>query len=303
MIRESVASSNIENINTTLAEVLQWQLFPEAEQRAPDKEVLHYREAMYWGYESLDKYPISSRLINGIQNLLIPEGSGVFRREQNRIVNMATREDLYTPPPAQDVPGLIGNLEQYVNANDKSIDPLIRAIISHYQFEAIHPFRDGNGRTGRILMVLQLIQYGLLEFPVLYISSFINRYRDLYYRTLREVTINGDWHHYISFMLDGFQMQALETRMTLAKMNSLFQAQKDQIKKENSKIFSLELIEALFSSPIVTPTSLASELKIHYTTASKHLMMLSKMGILKDAKVGKRHFFANYQLLDLLKKE
>jgi Fic family protein len=301
VIRESVASSNIENINTTLAEVLQWQLFPEAEQRPPDKEVLRYREAMFWGYEQLDKLPITSRIINGIQARLIPDGNGAFRREQNRIVNLATREDLYTPPPAQEINGLIVNWENYINSSDESIDPLIRAIIAHYQFEAIHPFRDGNGRTGRILMVLQLIQSGLLEFPVLYISSFINQYREKYYRTLRGVTVEEKWREYIEFMLTGFQMQALETRLTLARMNSLFQTLRDQVKKENNKIFSLELIEALFTYPIITPTSLASKLDIHYTTASKHLMLLAKMGILRDARVGKHHLFANYQLLDLLK--
>lgn len=154
MARESVASSNVENINTTLAEVLQGQLFPEAEQRPPDKEVLRYRAAMSWGFEKLDQIPISTRMITGIQSILIPEGMGNFRREQNRIANLSTQEPIYTPPPAQDVHKLINNWEVYVNNTNDPLDPLIRAIIAHYQFEAIHPFRDGNGRTGRILMIL-----------------------------------------------------------------------------------------------------------------------------------------------------
>jgi Fic family protein len=156
ILRESVASSHIENINTTVAGVLQMQLFPEGERRAPDKEVLRYGEATKWGFENLEKYALSSRVITGIQAVLLPEGSCRYRREQNHIINSHTNQPLYTPPPPNEVPVLISNWEKFVNAPDQSMDPLIRTIVAHYQFEAIHPFLDGNGRTGRILMVLQL---------------------------------------------------------------------------------------------------------------------------------------------------
>jgi Fic family protein len=302
-LRESVASSNIENINTTLAEVLQWQLFPEAEQRPPDKEVLRYREAMLWGFHQLEKYPISTRIITGIQACLIPQGSGAFRREQNRIVNLSTHANLYTPPPAQEIPALIGNWENYVNAVDESIDPLIRAIIAHYQFEAIHPFCDGNGRTGRILMVLQLIQSGLLTMPVLYISGYINRNRGDYYRRLLAVTTSGEWQSYIEYMLTGFYRQARETHETLGKITALFHQLKEQVKTGNSKIYSAELIDAFFTFPVLTPTKLAAELKMHYTTTSKYLTQLAQMGILKEAAAGKYHLFVNHQLMDILRSE
>jgi Fic family protein len=300
VIRESVASSNIENINTTLAEVFQWQLFPETERRQPDKEVLRYREAMLWGYQELDKLPLSSRIITGIQAHLIPDGNGAFRREQNQIANTATREVFYTPPPANRIPDLLGNWENFVNAEDKNIDPLIKAIIAHYQFESIHPFRDGNGRTGRILMILQLVQYGLLAYPVLYISRYINQNREAYYLSLRRVTSEGDWDTYIRFMLHGFQLQAYETRKTLYLMNRLLHDVREKVKKESPKIYSLELIEALFTYPLITPTSLAVEIGIHYTTASKYLSELVKIGILRDTKLGKHHLFSNYKLVDLL---
>ena len=302
-MRESVASSNIENINTSLAEVLQWQLFPEVEQRLPDKEVLRYREAMFWGYHQLEKYPISTRIITGIQARLIPGGSGAFRREQNRIVNLSSRETLYTPPPAQKISSLIGNWENYVNADDPRTDPLIRAIIAHYQFEAIHPFRDGNGRTGRILMVLQLIQSGLLTMPVLYISGYINRNRRDYYHRLLAVTTSGEWQPYVEYMLTGFYMQARETRETLGRITSLFHQLKEQVKTENSKIYSADLIDALFTYPVLTPTKLAAELNMHYTTTSKYLTQLAKMGILKEATVGKYHLFLNHKLMDILIRE
>lgn len=302
IIRESVASSNIENINTTLADVLQWQLFPESEQRQPDKEVLRYREAMNWGFENAEKYALSSRLITGIQKHLIPDGNGQYRREQNQIANLASRESLYTPPIASDIPRLIGNWENYANNVDESLDPLIRVIISHYQFEAIHPFRDGNGRAGRILMILQLIEYGLLEYPVLYISGYINQHRSDYYSHLLAVTKDQNWHGFIEYMLQGFYVKAMETREDLKKITVLFEQIKEQIRSENKKIYGLDLVEALFTYPIITPTKLASELNMHYTTTSRYLTQLAEMGILKEAFVGKHHLFANHKLLKILSK-
>ena len=302
VIRESVASSNIENINTTLADVLQWQLFPEAEQRHPDKEVLRYREAMNWGFENFEKYSLSSRLITGIQSRLIPEGNGNYRREQNQIANLSSRESLYTPPIASDIPSLIGNWENYVNATDDALDPLIRAILAHYQFEAIHPFRDGNGRTGRILMVLQLIQSGLLQFPVLYISGYINQHRSEYYRNLLAITTDGNWHTFIEYMLTGFYERARETREDLKKITVLFDAIKTAIKTDNKKLVRSDLVEAIFKYPVITPTKLASEISVHYTTASRYLLQLAEEGILREAMVGKYHLFANHQLLSILSK-
>ncbi len=302
IIRESVASSNIENINTTLADVLQWQLFPEAEQRQPDKEVLRYREAMKWGFENAEKYALSSRLITGIQKRLIPDGNGQYRREQNQIANLASRESLYTPPIASDIPSLISNWENYANTLDESLDPLIRVIISHYQFEAIHPFRDGNGRTGRILMILQLIQQGLLQFPVLYISGYINQRRSDYYQHLLAVTKDQDWHGFIEYMLQGFYTKAMETHDDLKRITALFEQIKEQIRTESKKIYSSDLVEALFTYPIITPTKLASELSMHYTTTSRYLIQLADTGILKDTKFGKHHLFLNHKLLKILSK-
>lgn len=302
VMRESVASSNIENIHTTLAEVLQWQLFPESEQRQPDKEVLRYREAMLWGYEQLNKYPLSSRIITAIQARLIPEGNGAYRREQNRIINMTTRESLYTPPPAQNIPNLISNWEHFVNASDERIDPLIRAIIAHYQFEAIHPFRDGNGRTGRILMVLQLVQSGLLSMPVLYISGYINHHRSDYYKYLLAVTVDSRWHDFINFMLHGFYSQAHATYETLVEVLKLYHAYKEKVHKENGRIYSAELVDALFTYPILSPTRLAAALNMHYTTTSRYLLQLARTGILTEAVVGKYHLFANYRLMEILQR-
>lgn len=302
MIRESVASSNIENINTTLVEVLQGQLFPEAEQRAPDKEVLRYSDALFWGFNNIEKFSLSTRVILGIQKRLIPGGHGEYRRGQNKIVNSSTGEILYTPPPAKEISKLVGNWENYANDNTQVVDPLIKAAIAHYQFESIHPFNDGNGRTGRILMVLQLVRDGLLTLPVLYISGYINRNRPDYYRLLREVTTKDSWNEYIRFMLNGFYLQAKETKEDLMKITTLFREIKNIIKTEHKKVYSADFVEALFTYPVISPTKLASELDVHYTTASKYLLQLAKAGVLKNAKVGKYHFFANQKLLNILSK-
>lgn len=304
VLRESVASSNIENINTTLADVLQNELFPEPERRAPDKEVLRYRDALMASYQTIRsrKAPIATRLIQDIQKALVPGSDGNYRRLQNRIANDSTGEVLYTPPLPPDVPSLMGNLENFINDDGKQMHPLVRIAVSHYQFEAIHPFEDGNGRTGRIMMVLQLHDYGLLYHPILYISAYVNAHRSDYYRLLRDVSANGDWKEFILFMLRGFERQADETQSNLLKMSLLFEKTKSLVKEKCRRIYTIELIESAFSHPVLTPKKLGELIGVHYTTASKYLLELEKIGFLKSKKHGRYHLFANHALMALLKK-
>lgn len=302
VLRESVASSNIENINTTLVDVLQNQVFPEQDQKKEDKEVLYYREALMWGFENLKSYGVSSRIITGIQKKLIPDSSGEYRKIQNRIENSLTKEAIYTPPPAPQINSLMGNWESFVNNISDEIDPLIKCAIAHYQFESIHPFIDGNGRTGRIAMVLQLVKEDLLNLPILFISGYINSNRNEYYRLLRDVTANDSWEEFILFMLQGFYLQAKETKETLFKIMSLFNEFKKDLKENHKKIYSADLVETLFSYPIITPVKLGKELDIHYTTASRRLLYLSKVGLLKETKYGKYHLFINEKLMKVMKK-
>ena len=302
VIKESIASSNIENINTTIVNVLQNQLFPETEQTQPDKEVLRYRDAIMWGFENLKKVPLSTRLIVGIQNELIPSSRGNYRKTQNQIVNSTTKEVLYTPPEFLKIPDLIGNWEKFVNDERLDNDPLIKCAVAHYQFEAIHPFEDGNGRTGRILMVLGLIQDEIITMPILYISGFINDNRSEYYRLLRGITTHADWSSFIVFMLRGLYEQAKETKDTLFKIMSLYFEFKDNLKKGNKKIYSADLVDALFSYPIITPVKMAKELGLHYTTASRYLSQLVKKGFLKSQIYGKYHLFINDRLIKIMKK-
>jgi len=298
ILREAVASSNIENINTTMVEALQTQLFPDARQRPAAKEALRYREAALWGFQQLKELPVSTRLILGIQKQLIPESHG-FRTTQNRIVNSSTGEVLYTPPPVTAIPELMGNLENYIHRETPETDPLIKTAIAHYQFEAIHPFGDGNGRTGRIIMVLQLVHEGILNFPILYISGYINRRRSEHYRLLREVSIENAWIPFIRYMLRGFYEQARSTKETLYAVMELYGKVKEDLRQNHSKIYSADLVDILFSFPIITPTTLADKLRIHRRTAARYLEELRKNNFLTDETVGKFHLYVNKPLIGL----
>lgn len=300
-IKESVASSEIENINTTMEEALQAQLFPEREVKQPDKEVLRYRDATMWGFENLKNVPISHRLITGIHKKLLPGKTPGLRRIQNRVTSSTTLQTIYTPPPANEVSRLLGNWEKFVNNEADGIDPLLKCALAHYQFEAIHPFGDGNGRTGRILIVLFLVQARLLSLPILYVSGYINDNRNEYYRLLRQVTEKSEWIDWIVFMLKGLHLQARKTKEVLLSITSLLVEMKDHIRAHHKKIYSSDLVEVLFAYPIITPVNLARKLGISYRTASRYLTALLGARLLKESHVGKYHLYANVKLLKLLR--
>ena len=299
ILKESLASSEIENIQTTLIEALQSALFPEIERREPDKEVLRYSDAVMWGYQQVQSgLPIVSRIITGIQDNLMPNQGG-YRTSQNIIWNPATKEIILVPPKANDLPDFIKDWEGFVNTED-DLDPLIKIAIAHYQFESIHPFNDGNGRTGRILMVLELVQKQLVTLPILYLSEYIVTHKREYYQALQSVRKTGDWEQYLEFVLLAFATQAKVTSRTFLDITKLLTKQKKGFKTKLPKIYSHELLEELFSSPIVSPVSLGKKLNIHYTTASKYLKAMTAAGILTTTKVGKNQFYINFELISIL---
>lgn len=304
IVKESLASSEIERIHTTLIDVFQNALLPEAERKAADKEVLRYREAVLYAYRKLEKKPvIAESLVIGIHGVLMQVTGEGFRVDQNAIINPTTRRVVFVPPKVSDIKGLIKNWEQYVNSvpgTDLSDDPLIRSAIAHYQFESIHPFVDGNGRAGRILMILQLIRAGLLTMPILYISGYINKNKTEYYELLRGVTNKGDWNSYLLFMIRGFKEQAVKTKELLLETRKLFNDTKRKIKEKDSKLYSYELLDAIFSVPIINATALSKLLDVHHITAGGYLKKLEKMGVLRSQRYGKYVMYGNVQLLDLL---
>lgn len=280
IIRESVASSGIENINTTVEKVLEQQLFPEGEQKSENKEVLRYRDAILWGFENMRQLPIGNRLILGIHKQLLDERSHGYRSTQNKIENSGTGNVLYTPPSAPEIGRLIANWESYIHNDNDTTDPLIKCAISHYQFEAIHPFGDGNGRAGRILMVLYLVHAGLLNYPILFISGFINKNRNDYYRLLREVTTNENWCEFIEYLLRGFYLQARETKEQLFKVMDLLNAYKEGIKKK--------MQQHLF---VRSGGATIFDAHRHAGTSWKHAECALHYGDTLPETIGKRRFF------------
>ncbi|MDQ2773035.1 MAG: Fic family protein, partial [Bacteroidota bacterium] len=295
----SVASSEIENIHTTVESVLQQALFPAAEQRSADKEVLRYSEAIRWGAAQLPQLPLASRIIVGIQQLLLGAAEARYRATPNQIVNSSTGQAIYTPPPAARIPELISDWEHYINTTDAAADPLLRCVVGHYQFEAIHPFGDGNGRTGRILMVLQLVQDELLTMPILFISGYINRYRQDYYRLLLAVTTHGEWEAFILFMLRGFEEQARETKQTLLRVMEQLGEFRQRVRALPKRVPG-ELADHLFAFPVTTPVQAARELGMTYKTTSRYLTELAAAGLLENKQVSRFQFYLNRPLLELL---
>ena len=303
VLRESIASSQIENIHTTILEALQMQLFPESQRAENDKEVLRYRDALLEAFAMLQDLPLCTRMIQQIQERLITSGERGYRRQQNQIVNDATREIIFTPPPADEINALVSNWEKFLNRSNDQIDPLIKAAIAHYQFEAIHPFHDGNGRCGRILIVLYLVQAGILRWPILFISGYLIRRRADYYRLLLAVSRDGSWNDFIRFVLVAFHDQAAETRQLLLDTMNLLERYKDDARTRLPKIYSYELIEALFSYPVTSPGHLANLLHVHQRTASRYLSQLESRGLLKDRRHGRHHLFFNTELIELLQRQ
>jgi Fic family protein len=300
IIKESLASSEVENINTTILDVLQNQLIAEPERKAADKEVLRYREALMWGKSNLETYSISSRLIQGIHKELLPEGDKNYRTYQNGIKDGAVL--IYTPPEANSIMKLISNIEEYINNSLDKIDPLIKCAIMHYQFEAIHPFGDGNGRTGRILMVLYLMKAELLRYPTLYISGYINRNKTEYYSSLMNVTKNGNWNAYLRFMLKGYDEQALQTENTLFEILAMYREFREYLRTKHKNLFTRGLADMLFSYPVINPLKLGELMDVHYTTASIYLKELERVGIVTPVKFGTYIFYINKKLVQYLQK-
>lgn len=299
VIREAVASSEIENINTTILRAFQNQLLPEERRSLPDKEVLRYRDALIWGYENMGTIPLSGRLIRGMHAQLMAHEEG-FRRTQNFIQNSISGEIIYTPPPPSAIADLISNLEYFIHADTQGIDPLIKAALVHYQFEAIHPFTDGNGRTGRMLIVLQLIQNGILRLPILYISGFIIRNKPEYYRLLRGVSEHGHWEAFVSFMLEGFYKQAKATKQTLFAVMQYRETFRKSFKQKLPAIYDADLADTLFAQPIVTASKVAEQLDLHRTTASRYLQQMTEAGLLRLQPEGKNYFYIHHHLLGIL---
>ena len=304
-LREAKDSSEIENIVTTQDELY---IAFATQQKNIDpqiKEVLNYREALWFGYNLIIKREIlTTNDITSIQQITIGNNAGIRTQPGTQLKNKATGEVIYTPPEGEDViHKLLKNLEDYINMDDNGIDPLIKLAVIHYQFESIHPYYDGNGRTGRIINILYLVMKGLLDIPILYLSSYIIKKKKEYYRLLSEIRDNDNWEEWIYYILHGIEETAHRTTILIKKIKELLEETIEKVKTELPSVYSRDLVETIFEQPYCRVASIVDKGLYERRTAMKYLRELERISILKAIPKGNQILFLNISLYDLLKQD
>ena len=301
-LQEAKASSEIENIITTNDSLYKAMATTESKIDANTKEVLQYREALWYGVKLIEeKELITTNMIIEIQQILEGNRGGIRKLPGTALKNALTGEIVYTPPSGEElIRKLLANLEEYYNIPD-DIDSLIKLAVTHYQFEAIHPFYDGNGRTGRILNILYLLKEGLLDSPILYLSSYIIRNKKEYYEFLNKVTKDNDWESWIIYMLKAIEFTSKETLRTAKEIKNLIDATIDFVKEKEPKIYSKELIEFIFKEVYLKANQLVDNGLSSRKTVVKYLKALEEIGVLQSEKVGREVIYINTALFNLLK--
>ena len=301
LLLESQASSAIENIVTTTDE-----LFEHAQGRltavnSATKETLRYRQALYQGYEALKTRPLSIAMICDICTTIREIHTKVRNLPGTALMNDLTRRKIYTPPEGELLlRQLLTNWQEYLYQED-GIDPLIKLAIQHYQFEAIHPFPDGNGRVGRIINLLYLIEKGLLDTPILYLSRYVIEHKAQYYEKLLKVTTDEAWVDWVLYFLTAVRETSKWTTTKIFAIQDLIKDARAFIRSKAPHIYSKEFVELLFIQPYVRISNLVETNLIGRDTASKHLKVLCEIGFLKEIKRGREKLFINHQFLNLLK--
>ncbi|MCK9280249.1 MAG: Fic family protein [Melioribacteraceae bacterium] len=300
--REAVASSEIENIHTTFNEAIQVTYLEESELKIEQKETKNYREALLKGYNLVTaKEFLNTNSFITIQSILEPSKPGIRKISGIKIQNKNSGKIVYTPPEGEDlIRKLLKNYEDYFNDSSDKIDPLIKMAVLHYQFEAIHPFLDGNGRTGRILMVLYLCMVKRLELPILFLSGYINQNKNEYYNLLRGVTQKDNWKEWIIYILNAVESQSINTTKSVISIRELMQKYRLEI-KDKTKIYSADLIEYLFSSPFYNQKTLQTSLGISRNTTSKYFSELERLYLIQSYKYKNDKIYYSPEFQSLLK--
>ncbi len=300
-LQEAKDSSAIENIVTTDDELYQQSLFPEEPGNLAAKEVLRYRQALWVGFRAVTADGLlTSNDILAIQAELEQNSAG-FRKLPGTALKDGSGRTVYTPPqdPARIV-GMMGDLERFINEDTLfAVDPLIKMALIHHQFESIHPFYDGNGRTGRIINVLYLVQQRLLATPVLYLSRHIVRTKADYYRLLQAVRETGAWEAWVEYMLEAVEVTAREGITTIEAIRRLLLEVKHGI-RERHKFYSQDLINSIFSHPYTRIQFIERDLRVSRHTATKYLDTLAEDGTLLKQKVGRSNYYINIGLVKIL---
>jgi Fic family protein len=300
-LQEAKDSSAIENIITTQDDLYRADVDDTFNDIAA-KEVKNYSLALKHGFELVKTHRLlTNNYILQIQKMIEPVKHG-FRKLPGTVLKNRDGETIYTPPQdANEVNSLMSNMEKYINEDERhNIDPLVKMAIIHYQFESIHPFYDGNGRTGRIINILYLVQKDLLDIPVLYLSRYIIKNKEEYYRYLQSVRENSDWEKWIIWMLIGVKETAEDTIQLIQGIRLLMSKQKTIIRHKLSKIYSKELLESLFQHVYTRILFVEKSIHVHRNTAVHYLNQLSNIGLLEKIKLGKTNYFINIELYRLL---
>ncbi|MFA5170060.1 MAG: Fic family protein [Sulfuriferula sp.] len=300
-LQEAKDSSEIENIITTHDELFKDDVLPEAFANPTAKEVLRYRQALRVGFEQVKRSGLlTANHIIEIQSELERNNAG-FRKLPGTALKDGNGNTIYTPPQdPEEIMDLMSNLVRFINdAELFAVDPLIKMALIHHQFESIHPFYDGNGRTGRILNVLYLVKEGLLDIPVLYLSSHIVRTKADYYRLLQTVRVEDRWEDWVLYMLEAVEQTAVQTIATIQAIKAALQDYKHRIRADY-KFYSQDLINNLFTHPYTKIEFVQRDLQVSRITATKYLEALTEGGFVQKQKMGRGNYYINVALNAIL---
>jgi len=304
-LQEAKDSSAIENIITSHDDLFKQELDLPYFNNPAAKEVSNYSDALKFGFDRIvSTKHLSLNDLFRIQEMLIEEDQepGIRTKPGTIVGNRVTREIYYTPPQDHDqIVELVDLLLTYFNEPpNQGLDPLIRMALIHYQFEKIHPFYDGNGRTGRIMNLLYLVLHGLLNLPVLYLSRYIVRQKSAYLSHFRADQRNDNWESWLIFMLRGVELTSLETIETIRGLRTLMDDYKERIQAELPRIYSLDLLNTLFKHPYTKIDFVVRDLKVNRKTAGNYLDTLVNAGYLEKRKIWRSNFYINPPLFILL---
>ena len=300
-INEAKDSSEIENIVTTHDSI--YKVLTESGFKDEfAKEVVDYRSAIWRGYEIIkEKGFISTNVLVELQEMIEHNKAGIRKTPGTKLVNSKTGEIIYTPPQEEkEIRDLLKNLEDYINKNDDEVDPLIKMALIHYQFESIHPFYDGNGRTGRILNVLYLVLYNLLDSPILYLSNYINKNKNQYYKLFTEFRENNNYEDWIIYILKGIEETSKNTIELIKLIQNEMESYREEFKTKLPKIYSDELLESLFYEVYTKINYIEDRCSVTRQTAATYLNSIVDAGLLEFEKVGRESIYKNIRLIKLL---
>ncbi len=301
-LQEAKDSSAIENIITTHDELYKSELNLKSVKTLGAKEVQNYITALKRGFNLVSKREIlTSNMILEIQEMIEKNKAGFRKLPGTALKNSSTGETVYTPPQELDtINKLMSNLERFINNPELSdYDPLVKMALIHFQFESIHPFYDGNGRTGRIINILYLILEKLLDLPILYLSSYIIRNKSSYYKLLQKVRDENDWEEWILFMVKGVELTSRETVRLILSIKEMMITTKHHL-RNNYKFYSQDLLNNLFKHPYTKIEFIVQDLKVSRITAANYLNKLAKDNVLEKRKIGTGNYYINNELFELL---